>query len=153
MICIDKTTNFKTALGIALKMLVKHDKTAKQIEDKLKDFEDETVENVILWLKKRNYVNDLRFAESYYRSRKRKRWGGFKIKHHLEELGVTEEIIEKAAGDIDLYEKDTALTLLKKRDNDDRNKQVRFLLSRGFKYETVINAVETVKQSRLKVKH
>ena len=142
---MDKPNDFKSALGIALKMLVRRDKTVKQIKNKLNNFEDNTVDGVIIWLKQRNYINDLKFAESYYRSKEKERWGGFKIKRHLEELGVSDEIIEKAAGDIDLYEKNAAVTLLEKRDIDDKNKQIRFLLSRGFKYETVINAVEVVK--------
>lgn len=142
---MDKTNSFKSALGIALKVLVRQSKTVRQIKNKLNNFDDDTVESVIVWLKQRNYINDLRFAESYCRNKKRKKWGGFKIKHRLEELGVSDEIIEKAAGDIDIYEKNAAVTLLEERSIDERNKQIRFLLSRGFKYETVLNAVEAVK--------
>ncbi len=140
---MEESNDFKKAVGIALKLLSRSDKTILQIRQKLAEFDEETVNDVIEYLKKKKFIDDERFAEQYYQNRKKKKWGSLKIRLSLKNLGILDEIIDFTMKDIDSYERKTALELLKKRKKtDDRNKNIRFLLSRGFSYESIMNILK-----------
>ncbi|NOZ84394.1 MAG: regulatory protein RecX [Epsilonproteobacteria bacterium] len=135
---MEESNDFKKAVGIALKLLSRSDKTILQIKQKLAEFDESTVNNVIEYLKKKRFADDERFAEQYYQSKKKKKWGGLKIRLSLKNLGILDEIIDFTMKDVDSYEKKAALELLKKRKKtDSRDKNIRFLLSRGFSYESI----------------
>ncbi len=140
---MEESNDFKKAVGIALKLLSRSDKTILQIRQKLAEFDEKTVNDVIEYLKKKKFIDDERFAEQYYQNRKKKKWGSLKIRLSLKNLGILDEIIDFTMKDIDSYERKTALELLKKRKKtDDRNKNIRFLLSRGFSYESIMNILK-----------
>jgi len=140
---MEESSDFKKAVGTALKLLSRSDKTILQIKQKLTEFDESTVNNVIEYLKRKRFVDDERFAEQYYQSRKKKKWGSLKIRLSLKNLGILEEIIDFTMKDIDSYERKTALELLKRRKKiDSRDKNIRFLLSRGFSYESIMNVLK-----------
>ena len=103
---MEKSNDFKKAVGIALKLLSRSDKTILQIRQKLTEFDEKTVSNVIEYLKKKRFVDDERFAEQYYQSRKKKKWGSLKIRLSLKNLGILDEIIDCTMKDIDSYERE-----------------------------------------------
>ncbi|GMT44101.1 MAG: hypothetical protein IEMM0003_0920 [bacterium] len=140
---MEESNDFKKAVGMTLKLLSRSDKTILQIRQKLTEFDEKTVSNVIEYLKKKRFVDDERFAEQYYQSRKKKKWGSLKIRLSLKNLGILDEIIDCTMKDIDSYEREAALELLKKRKKtDNRDKNIRFLLSRGFSYESIMNILK-----------
>jgi len=140
---MEESNDFKKAVGIALKLLSRSDKTILQIKRKLAEFDEKTVNDVIEYLKKKRFVDDKRFAEQYYQNKKKKKWGSLKIRLSLKNLGIFDEIIDFTMKDIDSYERKTALELLKKRKKtDNRDKNIRFLLSRGFSYESIMDTLK-----------
>ncbi len=134
---MEKSDEFKKAMSIVLRILSRRDKTEFQIRKRLEEFDKQTVERVIDYLRQRKFVDDRRFAEIYYRDRKRKRWGSLKIRLAMKNLGISEEIIDSVMKDLYSYEKQAASELLERRRKDEKEKNLRFLLSRGFSYEVI----------------
>ncbi len=127
-------------------------KTEKQIRDFLtkKGYLPEVCDYVLEKLKGYDFVNDGEYAEAYLESAI-KRKGGRLIRQELRQRGVAEEQIEGAISAIDSEEElSTAKTLLKKymrgktADKTTLQKAYRYLLSRGFDYDTVKEAIATL---------
>lgn len=79
----------------ALNMLEKSYKSEKEVRDKLsgKGYEERTIERVMEFLKKYNFVDDTKYAEMYIKE-KIKTDGMSKIKYSLMRKGICENIIK-----------------------------------------------------------
>ncbi|WP_199897969.1 regulatory protein RecX [Flavobacterium sp. B17] len=114
---------------------------------------DEAKDEIILYLLKENFLNEERFARSYIRGKFYiKHWGKAKIKINLKQKQVSERLINKCFEEIneddydktirkiyeDYYSKQTGL-----KEYQRKLKTIKYLLSRGFEYERINNALNS----------
>lgn len=104
------------------------------------------------------FIDDSRFAAAYVRDRSRfGGWGTYKIRAGLKAKGVAEEIINEALAQ--LTDKNSEEQLLRQverkapkikaaNDYELKTKLIRFALSRGFEYDTVLAVVEQFMKDR-----
>ena len=115
-------------------------------------------EGVLSKLIEMRFIDDSRFAVAYVRDRSRfGGWGTYKIRAGLKAKGVAEEIINEALAQ--LTENNSAEQLLRQverkapkvkatNDYELKTKLIRFALSRGFEYDTVLAVVEQFMKDR-----
>lgn len=110
----------------------------------LKGYEQEDVEQAVLYCVENNYLNDLRYAKSQVRQHITKKHGKIRIKQELAKNRVAEEIIESALEieKVDWFE--LAKQAYEKKykgkiaeDRKEQAKQMRFLQYRGFDFEQI----------------
>lgn len=136
---------------------VYQDRSHSEVEQKMKEFVliPEAKEEILLYLIKENYLNEERFARSYTRGKFYiKKWGRNKIKTSLFQKGITEKLIQKSFDEID--EKDyvkTLADLIEKtiptykglKDYQKKQKLIKFLISKGYEYELILDSLEAKK--------
>ena len=99
-------------------------------------------EFIISKLREQNLQSDQRFCESYINSKKNK-FGAQKIVFELTQKGVSEDLVATFIGELVNNEYDLALQVWNKKyshvtqDINEKAKQIRFLQSRGFSFETI----------------
>ena len=115
-------------------------------------------EGVLSKLIEMRFIDDSRFAAAYVRDRSRfGGWGTYKIRAGLKAKGVSEEVIKEALAQ--LTEDNSAEQLLRQverkapkvkaaNDYELKTKLIRFALSRGFEYDTVLAVVEQFMKDR-----
>ena len=115
-------------------------------------------EGVLDKLIEMRFIDDSRFAAAYVRDRSRfGGWGVYKIRAGLKAKGVSEEVINEALAQ--LTEDNSAEQLLRQverkapkvkaaNDYELKTKLIRFALSRGFEYDTVLAVVEQFMKER-----
>lgn len=107
--------------------------------------------DIILWLQKERFLDDERYACMYVRDKSRfNGWGPQKIRYQLINKHISSDIINRALTEIDTEQNSSQLReLLKNKDKsikgDDmwkrRNQLIRFGISKGFDYESVVKAL------------
>ncbi len=134
----------------AMHLLEKMDRTNKQLEDKLRrnGYPKEAIDEAIAYVTSYHYIDDERYALSYVRyhqeSRSRNR-----IKQDLMQKGIDKEIIRDALeSEYTVDEKELIKTYLKKKkynpdtaERKDKEKMIRFLISKGFTYDDVLTSL------------
>jgi regulatory protein len=87
--------NYSQAMNYAVRLLSFHMRTAKEIAERLakKDYEQETIAEVIRRLQELGYINDHNYVESYVRS-KIKPTGSRRLQYELINKGVAKDIID-----------------------------------------------------------
>lgn len=141
------------ALSKALNLIGKNLKTKKQLRTYLKDkgYSFRIIDYVLEKLTEYNYINDENYAKIYVRSVKHK-YGKLKIINELKMKGVSERDINEALIDFE-PEDEVVLNLaqkyLKNKDatSDNISKLYRFLISKGFGYETVMRVIKSIKEN------
>lgn len=135
----------------AMDLLLRSDQSEKELKRKLalKDFDEETIEEAIDYVKKFNYINDERYAENYvnYRSRgKSKR----QLKMELERKGIEKERVEELISET-VDERETIDQLIRKKVGnkkefsiEERKKLMAFLYRRGFEGELIQSRMREV---------
>ena len=117
---------------------------------KLKKVPEETIKELVAFLKEKKLIDDNIFAKAWISSRLRKPLGLRRIKQELRQKGVDKEIIEsQSSGVTDYSETDTVLDLAKRKLNilkgaDQviaKRRVYAFLLRRGFSPEIVIDTL------------
>lgn len=129
----------------------------KEVLSKLREWglKSEEAEFVLSELISENYVNEERYARLYSKSKfNQNQWGRVKIKHHLNQMGVSERNIQRGLEEIkeEAYEAlclklatQKALNLKGENPLAVRQKTTAFLLSKGFEYEQINSALEKLK--------
>lgn len=114
----------------------------------------EAKEEIMLYLMKENYLNEERFTRSYIRGKfYMKSWGRNKIRNHLKFKGISEKLINSCFDEIE--EQDYDVTLQKiylsyfakqkgLKDYQKKSKSVKYLLTRGFEYESIQRIIENM---------
>lgn len=117
----------------ALKYIEKSLKTEKQVMDKLfsKEYGEETVSRVIIFLKEYGFVDDYRYCDMYIRE-KLNNYGRNKIKYSLLNKGVKESIVNLKINSIE----------------ENKEKEISYRLAEK-KYKTIISR----EKNKLKVYH
>lgn len=143
-----------TFLEIKQKMAnycVYQDRCHEEVEQKMREFVQipEAKEEILLYLIQENFLNEERFVRSYIRGKfYMKGWGRVKIKLNLLQKKINEKLISKCWNEIDdadfenemekqyqtYYSKLSGLKEYQK-----KMKTVKYLLSRGFEYELLMN--------------
>lgn len=137
----------------ALAILKYMDRTEQELILKLKqaDYTDNIISDVITYIKKYHYIDDLRYAISYIRSKKDTK-SKRQIYGELIQKGVTKENIEQAFCE-EYEDEDTALQkAIKKKTHDINNlpeeekvKLISSLYRKGFQLDSIkkyINSIE-----------
>jgi len=141
-------------LNYALKLLARKWYSKKRISDKLaqKDFEDEEIKKTVQFLEDKYFIDDNKFAESLVKSKiAYKPQGKYKLKIWLKKHQFSDESIDKA---LSLINTDAEVELVKsakekwlKQKSADQNdpkvriKLIRYLISQGFNYEIIKQAM------------
>jgi len=138
------------AMKKAVELLARREHSRKELGDKLKqrDFPGETVSSVLHALEQRSYLDDRRFAESWVRTRLRKKpEGRRRLASGLASKGVSRETAEGVLDGIDF---DRVLAQageqLKSRSKKSREKLIRSLAARGFSYGEIMRFLESDEQ-------
>ena len=134
----------ETAFDKALTHLSATRKTEKQIRDFLdgKGYLPAVAEYVVEKLRGYNFLNDEEYAEAYVENAARRK-GEKRIRLELRNKGVSEREIETALGNLDWEtQRQTAAEILQKymrgkaQDKESLYKAYRYLIGKGFDYET-----------------
>ena len=132
----------------ALNILSKADQSEKKIREKLStDFEENTIDKVIEFLKRNNFINDNLLAQKIINTNLNlNKCGKNRIKQNLYNKGIDSSAINKAISDIDSEaEFENAMYLAKKRyeriKNEDKRKIYQklsqHLAYKGFNYDII----------------
>lgn len=132
----------------ALNILSKADQSEKKIREKLStDFEENTIDKVIEFLKRNNFINDNLLAQKIVNTNLNlNKCGKNRIKQNLYNKGIDSSTINKAINDIDNEaEFENAMYLAKKRyeriKNEDKrkiyHKLSQHLAYKGFNYDII----------------
>lgn len=130
---------------------VYQDRCHAEVEQKMREFLliDEAKEEIILYLMKENYLNEERFTRSYIRGKFYiKHWGRNKIKMNLKQKQISEKLINMCFDEID--EEDYFKTIKRiyeyysskqkgLQEYQKKSKTIKYLMSRGFEYEKIID--------------
>lgn len=140
----------------ALRTIERTYKTEKEIREKLilKEFDIDSIERTIEFLKEYNLLNDENYVKMYVKD-KIKNQGQNKIKYALMQKGINEELIKEEISKFnDDSQKEVAYNLAVKKYNllakreDDKyklsQKLYRFLTTRGYDYSIVAEVVKKV---------
>lgn len=146
---------FHAGKNIALRFLNTRLRSEKEIRTKLKvkKISPGTIDKIVNHLKDIKYINDEYFAKIFTESKSGKKpIGKRKIKMQLFEKGISKEIVDKVISTE--YDKETERNKIleltgkyekKIRANnplEKKNKCIRYLLSRGFDYDLVIEIID-----------
>lgn len=156
---IAKQENFIKCKESALRIIERAYKTEKEVRDKLKlkEYDDNSIEKSIKFLKEYNFINDNNYTKAFIND-KLKTMGSQKIKYSLIQKGVSKEIIENELSNLNKEnEKDTALNIAKKKlisirkkENDNykiSGKLYRYLISKGYESDVIGDVVKEVMSS------
>jgi regulatory protein len=143
------------AKNVALRFLSFRRRTEKEIKDKLKKkgFDEKTIKSTIDKLKQYDLINDSEFAAAWVRERLTYKPRGKKLlAQELWRKGIRKEIIDQVTGELCQDEDKPAIELLEKIKGRYKNlvpqvarrRMYGLLIRRGFSYETVNNALQSV---------
>ncbi|MEQ8623368.1 MAG: RecX family transcriptional regulator [Vicingaceae bacterium] len=153
---IKMTTNkapfsFQEVLAKLMRFCSYQERSELEISQKAKAYGmvGDEVEELLKHLRKENFINEERFAETYVRGKLRvKKWGLYKIKQGLMAKGVDLPIISAALKTIDqdLYLENLHELAVSKRDKlsssaDSKAKLFRFLKSKGYEGDLIWNEI------------
>lgn len=147
--------SFEKLYNKALRFLSFRPRSEKEIRDYLqkKNSDPQTAQKIIDKLKEYNFINDNEFARLWFESRiKLKPRAKRVIKMELKQKGISEELIDEVFENTNSDDKELALILAEKRvkryvkeePQKAKEKMYRFLISKGFNYDTIKDVVDHV---------
>lgn len=140
------------ALDKALNFISRSQKTKKQVEDYLesKGYLEKTIEAVLDKMSAYKFVNDQNYAKDYAKSASKNK-GKRLISLELKRKGVSDEDMSEALNDIDGETETEAATKIaekylrnKEKTRENAVKCYKYLLSKGFDYETAKEAADKI---------
>lgn len=144
-------SDLEKARASALASLSMREHSVKELTDKLnrKAYQPDNVQQVINECLDKNYLNDDRFAEMYWRNRSNKGFGPNKIRLELKHKGVNASIIDQSSRQDDLdFDEVIQKVYIKKfkgqaiKDIKDKLKRQNYLYQRGFDLELIRTVIE-----------
>ena len=145
-----KALGFQPSLkGRALRLLSQREHSRQELERKLAEHEQVPGElaKALNELQARDFINDGRAIESVVH-RKSAKWGAARVKQELTSKGLTGEAVAQALAELRDTELSRAQEVWLKKfsspaaDPNERNRQARFLIRRGFAAEIVRRVVQ-----------
>ncbi|WP_437891695.1 regulatory protein RecX [Phytobacter sp. V91] len=134
----------------AVSLLARKDYSNGEMRRALHHMTDDgmTVETVIVRLRDSDYLNDQRIAENMVSRFLRKQYGPTRIRQELRQKGIDQEVTEKTIKDCDVDWFQMASDCRIKKFGDDypsdareKGRQMRFLQSRGFSMDMIMEAI------------
>lgn len=130
-------------------ILERNDKTEKELRLKLEKsyYPTEIVDITIEFLKKYDYINDYRYASDYIRIKKDSK-SRRQLEYDMMAKGISKSIFSEVIEKYQIDSRDIIIKILNKRKYDfeeptkeQYNKQVQYLLRKGFLYEDIISVM------------
>ena len=143
-------SNLSKAKAKAFDIVARKMVTEKELRQKLTDkgYDKMICDIVIDTMMEYNYINDADYCVSFLEYGKSKGWGILKIKSERKKRGVSDKYIALALEEFDDCPEDRVYDILCRKfdsaDMDDlkqKQKTLRFFASRGFDYESTMNAI------------
>ncbi|MDS1004623.1 recombination regulator RecX [Clostridium sporogenes] len=154
---IIKEDNYIKAKNYALKYIEKSLKTESQVKEKLysKEYEEDTINSVVNFLKEYNFINDDKYCDMYIRE-KLNIYGRNKIKYALLNKGIKEGLLIEKINNIDeekekkiaykLVEKKFKIMISREKDKFKIYKKIwSYIISKGYNSniaEWIINEIK-----------
>lgn len=144
--CLDRRAKKRCLL-----ILKSSDKTEKQLRDKLRqdEYPQEVIDDAIEYVKSYGYVDDFRYACRYIETMQESR-SALRLKTDLQKRGIDTALIEEALEQtMEADEQAQIRALMHKRgfepgkaDSQERQKMIRFLLARGYRYSQISKEID-----------
>jgi regulatory protein len=153
------TISLATALRKAEHYCAYQERSQEEVRRKLYTWRlpQEQVEWILSELIAGNFLNEMRFAQTFAEGKFRiKGWGKQKISHALHAKGVSEYCIRKALESIDETEPYQAMLIQQTekwlhshpKSENQQQKLIRYLLMKGYSYEEVKEAIQKIEYHR-----
>ena len=135
----------------AFAFLARRDYSRLELRHKLLPYWQETdgsIEGLLDELTERGYLSDARVAAQFLHA-KRSRLGSQRITQELRHKGIAEELIQEALPELKAGELDIARAVWQRKfsaapqDDKEKARQMRFMLSRGFSFDTIFKLWHT----------
>lgn len=154
------TTNdaFNQAYQRCLQLLSRREYAQQELRQKLKQYQTDphVIDDCLARLLADNYQSDQRFAEMFCRTRVSQRHGSKKIRYELQQKGIDETLIETALAEYQTAWVENAAYLIQRKapranvgeifnDFTLKSKISRFLLGKGYDYDTINHAFELLR--------
>ena len=140
-------------LARAVSYLSRREYSRRELGEKLRRLgseDDAKVDEVLDYLEEKGYLSNERFAEQFLRA-KASRYGQSRLRMELRQRGLSGEEIDRAIEGLAGSEEDRAWSVWEKRvssyPEDQKAKQIRFLMSRGFSYAIVSRVLQRARQN------
>ncbi|WP_300675509.1 RecX family transcriptional regulator [Soonwooa sp.] len=149
-----KSYTFEEIKQKMLNYCVYQDRCHYEVEQKMRDFLliPEAKEEILMYLIQEKYLDEERFVRSYIRGKFYiKHWGRNKIKLNLKQKQINDKLISRCWDEIyeDDYRKQIQVFIEKQSEIisesnafKKKNKIIKFLLSKGYEYEVILDAFE-----------
>jgi regulatory protein len=130
------------------------ERTEEEVYKKLASFGVNQEDNQAIFeqLRSERYFDDERFTEIYVRSKLWQKWSKNKIRAELKKKKIPETLIQKHLASIDVEENRENLIKIatawidsNKKENDIPIRLYRYLYSKGFEVEDILDILETLK--------
>jgi len=138
----------------AVSLLAQREYSRQALQDKLasEDASPEQVEQALAQLEAKGLLDDTRVAETLV-NRRADKWGGMRLRQELQAKGVSPELVAQTMADLKGTELARARAVWQKKfghvaqDAATRNRQARFLATRGFASDVVKQVVAGVEEA------
>lgn len=132
-----------------MKYIVFKKRTEEEVKNKCKmlKYDDNTIDEILEYLKENNYINDDIYVEKYIKNIMRLKYCSIReIKIDLIKRGINEDLADKYINEeVEEFEEKSAIELaIKKSKNTDVEKIKRYLLNKGFSYGNVSKAIDNL---------
>lgn len=148
--------NFKDPLTYALYLIELRDRSVGEVKEKMqrKGFDKKMITEVISFLTDKNFLNDERFAERFFKEKQElQHWGEYRIKLELKKKYISEEIIKEIfdnkSDESELSAAREAANLWRRKNKNCPKEKIYsrlggFLSRRGFSYDVVKEILEEI---------
>lgn len=146
--------NFNNLLSVAINFISYRFRSEKEIINRLKKEKasDLEIDNIILYLKNLNMIDDIEFTKIFYNNKSQiNKWSSKKIKYELYLKGISSEVFYDAIGDTYEMDYNNALSVIEKNYSIWKNKYDKFklknkiystLAQKGFSYDIITSVIE-----------
>ena len=147
--------SFKKALNYSFLLLKYRQRSRFELASRLKEkkFSRDDINNTLKYLEEHNYINDKEFVRLFILSYQNRCWGPKKIFFSLRKAGVSDNLAEEAFKNEDIY-RGKVRELIKRKIRDYKknkfSKLLRYLISKGFSYDMVLEEVQGAGIDRFK---
>lgn len=148
-----KENDMQNAKAYLYSMIARKSRTVKEARDRLyeKGFHKDAVEYAINTVSSYGYLNDEEYAKNFVENSARTK-GGYRLRRELQQKGIDEEDMIDALAELDENtEYESAKALAKKylkgknlKDEKVREKIFRYLVSRGYSYDTIKKVIRAL---------
>lgn len=109
---------------------------------KRKEYDEQTIDQIIITLHDKGYVDDAKFAESWMRNRRLlKATSKMRLRQELRQKRVSDDIINQALEEDETSEQDVLKDLIQRKRQQTRyqekDKLMQYLLRQGFRYDDI----------------